>query len=328
MRILHIHDIANVGSTLVAGLRQIGHEAELRRLNLVVPHGSTLTKLLASPLRLREMLQVNREVKRGRYDIVHIHFAYLGWLGILGRYPYFLHCHGSDIRRDLKDWRRRWFIEKSVQRANKVFFATPDLADLIYPLRPDAIFLPNPVNTDQFHPTSALTQTQPKILLGSAFYAIKGIKLAMAGLQTALQQYPEINVTAFASGPEFPFYQNSLGFHFIAPIPHDKMAALYQVHDLIIGQFKIGSLGMVELESMACAKPVICHYTENHCYTASPPVLKAQSAARIAENIIFLIKNPSEMISLGKEGRVWVAETHDYRLIAHHLLEIYEQNLW
>lgn len=327
MRILHIHDIANVGSTLVAGLRQIGHEAELRRLNLAVPHGSTLAKLLVSPLRLREMLRVNHEVKRGRYDIVHIHFAYLGWLGILGRYPYFLHCHGSDIRRDLKDWRRRWFIEKSVQRAKKVFFATPDLADLIYPLRPDAIFLPNPVNTDQFHPTPAPTQVQPKILLGSAFYAVKGIELAMAGLQTALQQHPKISVTAFASGPEYPYYQNNPSIHFIHPVPHDKMASLYQTHDLVIGQFKIGSLGMVELESMACAKPVICHYTENQGYAISPPILKAQSAVQIAENIAFLIENPSEMVSLGKEGRVWVTDTHDYRLITHQLLEIYEQNL-
>src|SRR5690606_10637214 len=126
---------------------------------------------------------------------------------------------------------------------------------------------------------------------------------------------------------EYLFYQNNPGIHFIPPVTHDKMAALYQTHDLVIGQFKIDSLGMVELESMACARRIICHYIENQWYTTPPPVLKAQSASQIAENIIFLIKNPSEMVSLGEKGRVWVTETHDYRLIARHLIEIYEQNL-
>ncbi len=326
MRIFHIHDIANVGSTLVAGLRQIGYEAELCRLNLAAPHGSILTKLLVSPLRLQEMLRVNQAVRRGRYDVVHIHFAYLGWLGILGRYPYFLHCHGSDIRRDMKDWRRRWFIEKSLQRAQKVFFATPDLANLIYPLRPDAVFLPNPVNTDQFHPQAIQTQPQVKILLGSAFYTVKGIELAMTGLQEVIRQYPEIEVTAFATGPEYPRYQGTSGVHFIPPVTHDEMPTLYHTHNFIIGQFKIGSLGMVELESMACGKPVICHYVDNELYTSSPPILNAQTATQITEKIAYLLKNRAELDTLGQKGRSWVLETHDYRLIASHLVALYQQN--
>jgi len=326
MRLLHIHDIANVGSTLVAGLQLLGHDAELRQLNLVARQRSTLAKLFASPLRLQEFRQVNRQVKRGHYDSVHIHFAYLGWLGILGRYPYFLHCHGSDVRRDLKDWRRRWFIEKSLQQAKKVFFATPDLADIVLPLRPDAIFLPNPVNTDQFRPMPAQTRTLPGILLGSAFYAVKGVGLAMKGLQQLIQQYPEIKITAFASGPEYPRYQNSPGIRFIPPISHTEMPNLYHAHDLIIGQFKIGSLGMVELEGMACGKPVICHYVDNELYTSSPPILNAQSAAQITEKIAYLLKNRAEIDTLGQKGRSWVLETHDYRLIASHLVALYQQN--
>lgn len=326
MRILHIHDIANVGTTLVEGLRQLGHEAELRRLNLAAPQSATLTKLLVSPLRLREMLRVNQQVRRGRYDIVHIHFAYLGWLGILGRYPYFLHCHGSDVRRDLKDWRRRWFIEKSLQRAKKVFFATPDLADIVRPIRPDAIFLPNPVNTAQFHLQPRPTGSHSKILLGSAFYPIKGIELAMQGLQEIVHRYPQIEITAFAVGPEYPRYQNSPGFRFISPVPHSEIVALYHAHDLIVGQFNIGSLGMVELESMACGRPVICHYVENQSYASPPPIINAHSATEITEKIAYLLENPPELQMIGEASRAWVAKFHDYRQIANKLLVIYQQN--
>ena len=90
--------------------------------------------------------------KSGSYDVVHIHFAYLGWIGILGRYPYFLHCHGSDVRRDLHDRLRRWPIMTSLRRARAVLFVTPDLAPIVRPIRSDAIFLPDPVNTDRFTP--------------------------------------------------------------------------------------------------------------------------------------------------------------------------------
>ncbi len=326
MRILHIHDIANVGTTLVEGLRQLGHEAELRRLNLAAPQSSTLTKLMVSPLRLREMLRVNQEVRRGRYDIVHIHFAYLGWLGILGRYPYFLHCHGSDVRRDLKDWRRRWFIEKSLQRAKKVFFATPDLADIVLPIRPDAIFLPNPVNTTQFSSEPNPVGSPPKILLGSAFFPIKGIEMAMQGLQTVVQCYPQVEITAFASGPEYSRYQNSPGFRFIPPVAHEAMAALYHAHHLVVGQFSIGSLGMVELESMACGRPIICYYIENQSYTSPPPIINAHSATEVTEKIVYLLENQLEMRIIGEAGRAWVAKFHDYRQTANKLIALYQQN--
>lgn len=323
MRILHIHDIANVGATLTAGLQQIGYQAELRRLNLAAPHGSTLTKLLLSPLRLREMLRVNRQVRRGRYDIVHIHFAYLGWLGIIGRYPYFLHCHGSDIRRDYLDWRRRWFIHQSILRAKAVFFATPDLADLLLPIRPDAIFLPNPVNTALFHPNSPPVESHPKILLGSAFYPVKGVEAAMQGLQEIVKQHPEIEITAFATGPLYPHYQNSPGFRFIPPVPHPQMAPLYQAHEIIIGQFKIGSLGMVELEGMACGRPVICHYEPTSWYPESPPIIQAQTPEEIRGKVVQMLTNPVERAAIGDKGAQWIGQYHDFRQVAYQLSRFY-----
>lgn len=327
MRILHIHNVANVGATLVEGLKQQGCEANLRCLNLAAPQGSTFTKLLVSPLRLREMWRVNREVKRGRYDIVHIHFAYLGWLGIIGHYPYFLHCHGSDIRRDLQDWRRRWFILKSIEKAQAVFFVTPDLADIILPIRPDAIFLPNPVNTETFCPSSEPNTGSLKILLASAFHKIKGIDIAMNGLIESVRQHPEIKVTVFAHGPEFGHYKNTPGIHSIHPVPHEHMAALYQSHDIVIGQFKIGSLGMVELESMACGCPVICHYTDTEWYPQPPPVIRAHAAEQIVKNITWLNENPIERQKTGRLGLNWIKTHHDYRQVANQLINVYSRNL-
>ena len=39
-----------------------------------------------------------RRIRAGNFELVHIHYAYLGNIGSLGGFPYILHCHGTDLR--------------------------------------------------------------------------------------------------------------------------------------------------------------------------------------------------------------------------------------
>ncbi len=327
MRILHINDIANVGATLVDGLTRLGHDAELRRLRLMAKRRSTLVKLLASPARLQEWLDVNRQVASGGYDIVHIHFAYLGWIGILGRYPYFLHCHGSDVRRDLHDRLRRWPIVTSLRRARAVLFVTPDLAPVVRPIRPDAIFLPDPVNTDRFAPNHTLAERRPRILIGSSLYPIKRVDIAFEAIRTLLARHPDVQVTAIDQGPERQRYYGTPGVTFVPPVPYQEMPALIQAHDLVVGQFGLGILSMVELESMACGKPVVCHFNYGDWYPELPPVLSTNQPAQAADYLSALIEDPALRRQSGERGRAWVEEQHGYLTIAQRLEQIYREDL-
>jgi len=327
MRILHVNDIANVGATLVDGLIRLGHDAELRRLRLVAKRRSTPVKLLASPARLQEWLDVNRQVASGGYDIVHIHFAYLGWLGILGRYPYFLHCHGSDVRRDLHDRLRRWPIVTSLRRARAVLFVTPDLAPVVRPIRPDAIFLPDPVNTDRFAPNHTLAERRPRILIGSSLYPIKRVDIAFEAIRTLLARHPDVQVTAIDQGPERQRYYGTPGVTFVPPVPYQEMPALIQAHDLVVGQFGLGILSMVELESMACGKPVVCHFNYGDWYPELPPVLSTNQPAQAADYLSALIEDPALRRQSGERGRAWVEEQHGYLTVAQRLEQIYRADL-
>jgi len=327
MRILHVNDIANVGATLVDGLIRLGHDAELRRLRLVAKRRSTPVKLLASPARLQEWLDVNRQVASGGYDIVHIHFAYLGWLGILGRYPYFLHCHGSDVRRDLHDRLRRWPIVTSLRRARAVLFVTPDLAPVVRPIRPDAIFLPDPVNTDRFAPNHTLAERRPRILIGSSLYPIKRVDIAFEAIRTLLARHPDVQVTAIDQGPERQRYCGTPGVTFVPPVPYQEMPALIQAHDLVVGQFGLGILSMVELESMACGKPVVCHFKYGDWYPELPPVLSTNQPAQAADYLSALIEDPALRRQSGERGRAWVEEQHGYLTVAQRLEQIYRADL-
>ncbi len=323
MHILHVNDVANVGATLVDGLVHLGHDAKLRRLHLVAKRRSTSVKLLVSPLRLQEWLAVNRQVRLGDYDVVHIHFAYLGWLGILGRYPYFLHCHGSDVRRDLHDRLRRWPILISLRRAHLVFFVTPDLAPIVRPIRPDAVFLPNPVNTDRFRPCYGTAKHPPRILIGSNLSLIKRVDIAFEAIQILLARHPEVQVTAIDQGPERQRYYGISGVTFVPPVPYEEMPALIQAHDVVIGQFGLGILSMVEMESMACGKPVVCYFNYGDWYPESPPVLSTNQPAQAADYLSALIESSVLRRQSGERGRAWVEEQHGYLTVAKQLEQIY-----
>lgn len=325
MRILHVHDVANVGSTMVEGLRALGHDAELRRVRLAAARRSTLVKLLALPARLVEFAAVNRQVHRGHYDVVHIHFAYLGWLGILGGYPYFLHCHGSDVRRGLRDPLRRGPVRQALRRARTVFFVTPDLADIVRAVRPDALFLPDPIRVDRFRPPERAAAGPPRVLIISALSPLKGVDVAFAAVRRLLDLHPEVPVTALDLGPLRDRYHGVPGVTLIPPVPYAEMPALIQSHDIVVGQFRLGILSMSELESMACGRPVVCSFRYGDWYGEPPPVLSTDQAEQAAAHLAALVERPELRRDHGERGRQWVERYHGYMSIARRLEQVYQE---
>ena len=106
IRVVHVNDIAFVGSTLVRNLRAEGVDASLiepLRLGRTIPRP---WRLAALPVRAIGLLAAGARVRFGGYDVAHVHFARLGIVGPLGGRPYVLHCHGSDIR-EVRPWQWR-----------------------------------------------------------------------------------------------------------------------------------------------------------------------------------------------------------------------------
>src|SRR5690349_5849580 len=126
MRIAEINDIASVASDIATGLRARGHDVTLIRPRLFGGSLPSMVKPVVGPVRAVEWAQIIREVRSGHFDMVHIHYAYLGMLGVLGQFPYILHCHGSDMR-EIPPYTRP-MITRALAEAGHVFYATPDLA--------------------------------------------------------------------------------------------------------------------------------------------------------------------------------------------------------
>jgi glycosyltransferase involved in cell wall biosynthesis len=68
---------------------------------------------------------------------------------------------------------------------------------------------------------------------------------------------------------------------------------------------------MVELEAMACGRPVIVHFTYDGAYSEPPPFVRAHSGPEIAAAVERLIADLPERERLGAAGREWVVRNHN-----------------
>ena len=173
MRIAEINDIASVASDLSTGLRGRGHEVTLIQPRLIGGSLPWAIKPVVGPVRAVEWAQIIRQLNRERYDAIHIHYAYLGMLGVLGKLPFLLHCHGSDVRRITPFTMP--MVERALRGASSVFYATPDLGAFVLKRRPDATFLPNPVDSQTFAPRAPVTGSRD-VYICCSLTDIKGIR--------------------------------------------------------------------------------------------------------------------------------------------------------
>jgi glycosyltransferase involved in cell wall biosynthesis len=326
MRIIHVRDVANVAQFLVRGLSELGHEVDL-----VSPRESAEPsvwhKMLMAPRRLLDGLRINAHIHQHNFEIVHLHYANSGWMGTLGRYPYFLHCHGSDVRHDQHHPLRKWPVLHSLGRACGVFISTPDLYPHVASFRPDAVFLPNPIDTRIFAPLSNGSHRNTRILINQAAKASKAPHVAFGAARQLKRTLKNLEICAFAYGPELERFRGYDEVQFIEPVPHSRMPETINSFDIILGQFAIGSLGVSELEGMACGKPVVSYMDQamySKWYGEPPPILSACKIDSVVEAVVSLVQEPDLGEKLGTEARAWVLEHHHYLQVASKLLHCYQ----
>ena len=324
MRIVQVNDVASVASELAAALRMRGHEVDLLCPSLPGAGLPPLGKVLVSPLRILDWLKLALRVRRGHYDAVHIHYAYLGIVGLIARVPYVLHCHGDDVR-DVD--RRIWapLIRLAIRRASHVYYSTPDLREPLLKIRADAEFLPNPIDIDSFHPRQ-LPEDAEDILIGCALSENKGVGHILGACEILAKRRPQARIDAFSGGAASSRLNQLPNVLLLLHQPRGKLPALMARHRVIIGQVHQGAVGMVELEALACGRPVISWFTYDTAYDQPPPFVRASNAAEIADAAIRLLEDPAEAARVGTAGRAWVVANHSAAIVAERIERLAIEN--
>ena len=317
MRIAEVNDIASVAVGFTAGLTALGHDATFIQPRLYGARLPGAVKPVVLPIRIVEWLGDARRLRRERYDVAHIHYAYMGVVGRLARIPYVLHCHGTDLR-DLANPLRRPIIVAALKGAERVLYATPDLKELIVPYRADAEFMPNPVDTDEFAPRPE-EPDEPDIYICCALTPKKGVENILATCRQLAEERPDIRITAVAGGPHRDAFARLPNVLLIARQPRFKLPGFIARHKVVLGQIHHGAIGQAEVESMSCGRPVVANFSHDAAYDEAPPLVKVSNAAEAVRALSELVDDADRRLDLSQHSRAWILANHNLATIAKHV---------
>jgi glycosyltransferase involved in cell wall biosynthesis len=327
VRVVHVNDIAFVATNLVAGLNAAGHDARLR--DPAKPGGALRYpwKLATIPVRLGLLTATAGAIRRDAPDIVHIHYASQSLVGALAGRPFIVHCHGTDIRGVDRSSLRGRCLAPFLASAAAVLYSTVDLGDDARSFRPDAKFLPSPIDTDHFVPGPPASRD---VLVAMRLDSTKGATAIMQALDLVLARRPETTATVIAFGAQAATLTSRLGprVSVIPRVGHDEMPRLIQDHRVAIGQLSTGALDVTELETMACGVPVVAHFRyDPRCYPEPPPVLQAADPGSVADGLISLLDHEDARREAAVKGRSWTLAQHSLPVVTRRLVAIYERVL-
>lgn len=322
LSVAHVNDIASVPETLALEQRRRG-----RRAIVIDPAkpGANLPfpwKLAAAPFRVATIGAAAARIRHERVDLVHVHYATQALVGIFTSRPYVVHCHGTDIRglSPRSAWGR--YVSFVLRGAAIVLYATPDLEGDVEHYRPDAVFLPNPIDVDLFSPAGSADRD---LLIGVKLDEVKGAIVAIDSAAEVLRRRPSTTITVINSGSLARVARERLGDRavFVDPRAHDEMPSLLARHRVTLGQFNLGILSQYELEAMATGLTVIADLRHPNPLASPAPVGQASTAEQCADHVVALLDDEPDRQRRAIAGRVWVQRNHAAEVVVDRLDSLY-----
>jgi glycosyltransferase involved in cell wall biosynthesis len=258
-------------------------------------------------------------------DLYHVHYllqdCYIA--SRLRKKPLIGHAHGSDLRASLRHplWGR--IVRHNLRECDKVLVSTPDILGIAKTFREDAEYLPNPVDTEFFYPKPLREHDgRKKVLIASdSNWSVKGTDIAIKALSKIKDN---IEVSIIAYGVDFErtlSLANSLGLHLnvLPKVPHEKLNQYYWNADVVIDRFKLGSLGMVSLEAIACGRPVVTYVSSEYLEYRNFP-LKDVNASEEISNIV-----TEASFELWQREYNYLEKNHNSEVVIKRLMNIYKE---
>jgi len=116
----------------------------------------------------------------------------------------------------------------------------------------------------------------------------------------------------------------------IKPVPKNQLIQYYNIADIVLDQFVLGSWGTSTPEAMSCGKPVLMFYKKEFILRAfgeEPPILNSFSEEDIFSNLMKLAKDMDFRKEIGRKSRDWIIKTHSPKVVAKKHLEILQSSI-
>ncbi|MEM5867926.1 MAG: glycosyltransferase [Candidatus Aenigmatarchaeota archaeon] len=309
MRVVMVNDCAYVGETLLKYMPSAVEKLHIKRTRGFWSKTFGLTY----------------KILRAKGDVYHVHYllqdCYLA--ARFGKKPLVGHAHGSDLRVALGHpvWGR--IVKHNLMKCDKVLVSTPDILAIAKEFREDAEYLPNPVDMEVFYPKPMVEHGGKKrvLIASDCNWAVKGTAIAIRALSKIKDM---VEVSIIKHGVDFEktlALARSLGLrlNILPKVHHEKMREYYWNADVVIDRFKLGSLGMVSLEAIACGRPAITYVSSEYPHYEDYPLKDVCEESAIAEAVLMSGEE------LWRKQFKYLQIYHEAKSIVGRLLKIYDE---
>ncbi|PYP74132.1 MAG: hypothetical protein DMD41_03275 [Gemmatimonadetes bacterium] len=301
VRILHVNDVGSVGDLLVRAScgRDVLYQPAVR-------HGF-----------LRGRLSLPAFVWGRVADVSHLRYGLFAHLVELAGAEYSLHLHGGDLLLDLqRAGLRRLLTRRAIAGATRVAVATPDLLEPARRYRPDAVYIPNPMDLPAVSPRAPVRQ-QPHLVMLSKMDYLKGWEQQVRLMEALRRTLPDMTFGFFGHGQlpaelraRFTARLVELGGTLTPPLPRADFHSRLAAADFAVGQLEVGSLGMSELEALALGVPTVAdaraHVAAGYAPVVVPPA-PADAAVALRE---LWEAGPAARARWGEDARAYLRRVH------------------
>ncbi len=301
------------------------------------------------PVGLNLSGQVKKFFRTHQFDVVHCHgifppeIAY--WAARSARVPIVVTFHTLVVRTPgfVRSGFRFLFpgLQRNINARIAVSEACKEWAESWFPGRYHII--PNGVDTDMFSPEAMpaelLCGSGPSILYVGRLDKRKGLPVLLRALPHVLNQVPETRLVAVGSGPLEKHCRRlcrKLGIEqsvvFAGPVQPENLAGFY-AGATVFASPALGpeSMGIVLIEAMACARPVVASaipgYNEVISHNKDGILVPAGDTIAWAGALVSLLKSEESRHRLGQNGLIrartfaWPGVTDQVETVYHEVME-------
>jgi len=294
---------------------------------------------------------VNEIYKNFKFDLIHSHVALPdGYAGMLLAKKYkknlIVTIHGQDFQQTIyKNKKCKKYIEKIINFSKKTILVSEKLKNIgINKLNTNPeklIVIPNGVNADDIYKKKSTPLRQYKggeiILSVSNLTETKGIDLNLRAIAKSKEKYPNIYYLIIGDGKERKNLEKLVKelkvknyVKFLGQTPYNKVMEYISICDIFSLPSWNEAFGVVYIEAMAHAKPVIACRGEGIdgiIKDKETGILgKPKDVNSLVGALDFLLSNPKKAKEIGERARKLVLKNFTWTRSVQRIIKIYKKN--
>jgi len=288
--------------------------------------------------------------RRFSADVIHVHLANplatFAYEMVPNSQPLVVTYHMDVVKRPALCKLYAPFLQRFLQQAEVILTTSPRLIETspyLQPHRKKCVPVPYGIDTAQFASSTIWAEATAAVRerYGTPLILFNGRLVHYKGLDCLLKALKWVDATLILIGYgelEEPLRnlaeRLSLAerVHFLGRVENHETPAYYHACDLVVlpSVNATEAFGIVQLEAMACGKPVVCtevgtgtSWVNQHGVTGL--VVPPRDPEALAEAINTLLANPDLREEMGRKGRERVEKEFTKEIMAQRVLEVYRE---